>query len=117
MEEKIKALALTIVNHSIKVEKDENVKITCETMEPMPLVRELVKLINEKGANVAVSFFDPTLRACINKNTSDKKIELLREMEKFEVEKFDSFVRIFCNQGDYIDSVVPDSISVKIGDA
>jgi len=117
MEEKIKALALTIVNHSIKVEKDENVKITCETMEPMPLVRELVKLINEKGANVDVSFFDPTLRACINKNTSDKKIELLREMEKFEVEKFDSVVRIFCNQGDYIDSVVPDSISVKIGDA
>lgn len=117
MEEKIKILARTIVNHSIKVKEGENVKITCETMEPMPLVKELVKLINERGANVDVSFFDPSLRAMITKDTSDKKIELLKEMEKFEVEKFDSFIRIFCNQGDYIDSVVPDSISVKIGDA
>lgn len=117
MEEKIKTLAKTIVNHSIKVEEGENVKITSETMEPMPLIKELVKLLNEKGANVDVSFFDPSLRAMINKNTSDKKIELLKEMEKFEVEKFDSFIRIFCNQGDYIEALVPDSINVKIGDA
>ena len=117
MEDKIKKLAKTIVNHSIKVEKNENVKITCETMEPMPLVKELVKLISEKSANVVVSFFDPVLRAEINKNTSDKKIELFKEMEKFEVEKFDSFIRIFCNQGDYINSIVPDSTSVKIGNA
>ena len=76
MDDKIKKLAKTIVEHSIKVEKDENVKITCETIEPMPLVKELVKLISEKKANVEVSFFDPVLRAEINKNTSDKKIEL-----------------------------------------
>ena len=53
----------------------------------------------------------------INKDTSDKKIELLKEMEKFEVEKFDSFIRIFCNQGDYINNIVPEDITVKIGDA
>ncbi len=117
MEEKIKILAKTIIDHSIKVEKDENVKITCETMEPMSLVKELVKLINERGANVDVSFFDPSLRALINKDTSDKKINLLKEMEEFEVTKFDSFIRIFCNQGDYIDSIVPDEITKKMGEA
>ena len=73
MKEKISILASTIVNHSIKVEEGEKVKISCETMEPMPLVKELVKLINEKKACVDVSFFDPVLRAEINKGTTDKK--------------------------------------------
>lgn len=117
MKDKISILAKTIVDHSIKVERDENVKITCETMEPMPLVKELVKLINERGANVDVEFFDPSLKALINKDTSDKKIKLLKEIEEFSVNKFDSFIRIFCNQGDYIDSIVPDEITKKIGEA
>lgn len=117
MEEKIKKLASTIVNHSIKVKEGENVKITSETMEPMPLIKELVKQINDKKANVVVSFFDPLLRAMINKDTTDEKIELLRKMEKFEVENHDSFIRIFCNQGDYINSIVPDEVNIKIGEA
>ena len=117
MKEKISILANTIVNHSIKVEEGEKVKISCETMEPMPLVKELVKLINEKKACVDVSFFDPVLRAEINKGTTDKKIELLKEIEEFEVTKFDSFIRIYCNQGDYVDSVVPEDKTKKIGDA
>lgn len=117
MENKIKILAKTIVEHSIKVEKDENVKITCESMEPIGLVKEIVKLINEKGANVDVSFFDPGVKALVNKNTSSKKLELLKELEEFEVTKFDSFIRIFCNQGDYIDSIIPDDVTKKIGEA
>lgn len=117
MEEKIKKLAETIVNHSVKIQEGENVKITSETMEPMLLIKELVKQINNKKANVVVSFFDPILRAEINKHTSDKKVFLLKDMEKFEVEHYDSFIRIFCNQGDYINNIIPDEINVKIGDA
>ncbi len=117
MKGKIEVLASTIVNHSIKVEKDEKVKIICETMEPMPLVKALVKLINEKGACVSVSFFDPVLNAEVNMGTTDKKIDLLKELEEFEVNKFDSFIRIFCNQGDYVNSIVPDEITKKIGEA
>lgn len=117
MEEKIKKLAEVIVNHSIKVQEGENIKITSETMEPMPLIKELVKQINEKCANVEVSFFDPLLKAEIDKETSDKKTLLLKEIEKFDVEHYDSFIRIFCNQGDYINSIVPDEVNVKIGDA
>lgn len=117
MENKIKRLADVIVSHSIKVKDGENVKITCETMEPMPLVKELVSLIGERGGNVSVSFFDPMLNAMINKDTTNSKIELLKEMEKFEVEKFDSFIRIYCNQGDYIETIVPEDVTVKIGAA
>lgn len=115
MEEKIKILANTIINHSIKVQTGENVKITSETTKPIPLIKELVKLIQDKKANVDVSFFDPNLKAEINKNTSDKKIELLKKIESLEVEEFDSFIRIFCNQGDYIDNIVPEETTKKIG--
>ena len=82
MENKIKILANTIVSHSIKVKEGENIKITCETMEPMPLVKELVSLIGKQGANVSVSFFDPNLNAMINKDTTNSKLNLLKEMEK-----------------------------------
>ena len=117
MKNKIEVLASTIINHSIKVNRNENVRITCETMEPMPLVKELVRLINKKGANVEVSFFDPMLKALINKGTTPRKLSLLKELEEVEVTKFDSFIRIYCNQGDYMDSIVPDEITKSIGEA
>ena len=117
MKDKIEVLASTIINHSIKVNRNENVRITCETMEPMPLVKELVRLINEKGANVEVSFFDPMLKALINKGTTPSKLSLLKELEEVEVTKFDSFIRIYCNQGDYMDSIVPDEITKSIVEA
>lgn len=117
MENKIKQLAETIVNHSIKVQKDENVKILVETMEPIDLVKELVKLINEKGANVDVSFNDPSVEALVNKGTSDKKIEFLKKKEKLDIDNFDSFIRIYCNQGDYLTNIVPADITNKIGHA
>lgn len=116
MKDKISVLASTIVNHSIKVEEGEKVKILCETMEPMPLVKELVRMINDKNACCDVSFFDPVLKSLMNKDICDKGIELLGELEEFEVNKFDSFIRIYCNQGDYVNSIVPDDITRKIGD-
>ena len=117
MKDKIKSLAETIVNHSLKIKENENVKILCETMEPIDFVKELVYLINQKKANVDVSFFDPTIKAIIDKETSDKKIELLQDLEKFEVNKFDSFIRIYCNQGDYINKIIPDKVTKKISTA
>lgn len=117
MEEKIKILANTIVNHSIKVEKDEKVRIQCETMEPLPLVKELIHEINKMGGSVSVKFFDPNIDAIINKDITDSGIKLLENLEKFEVEEFDSFIRIYCNQGDFIDSIVPEENKIKIGQA
>lgn len=117
MENKIKILAKTIVNHSIKVEKDENVKILVETMEPIELVKELVKLINEKDANVDVEFTNPHIDALVNMNASEKKIEYLRKKEELAVNNFDSFIRIYCNQGDYISSIVSEEKTTMIGKA
>lgn len=117
MDYKIKVLADTIINHSIKVEKGENVKILVETTEPMQLVKELVSLINEKGANVDVEITDPSLDALINSNASKEKIEWMKKKEELNINSFDSFIRIYCNQGDYISSIIPEEKTKAIGDA
>ena len=36
-------LATTIVEHSVKVKENDNVLISVETMEPLPLVKEIIK--------------------------------------------------------------------------
>ena len=115
MEDKIKVLANTIVNHSIKVEKGENVKILMETMEPISLVKELIKLIKEKDANVSVTITDPSIDALCNKDASSKKIELLRKQEELDVNNYDSFIRIYCNQGDFNNSIVSNETAKEIG--
>ncbi len=117
MEDKIKVLANTIVNHSIKVEKDENVRITMETMEPIALVKELVKLINEKGASVKVDIIDSCIEALCSKEASSKKIELLKKEAEFEVTNYDSFIKIYCNQGDYNNSIISNEKAKLIGEA
>lgn len=117
MDNKIEQLASTIVNHSIKVQKNEKVKIISETMQPMPLIKKLAELILEKGAAVNVSFASSSLGAVMKKHTNDAQIELLKDLEKHDVEEFDSFIRICCNEGDYMSSIVPDDITKKIGEA
>ncbi len=117
MEDKIKVLASTIVNHSISVKPNEKIKIISETMEPMPLIKELVKLILEKDAAVNVSFVSSSLGAVMQKYTNGAQIELLKDLEKNDVEEFDSFIRICYNQGDYMSSIVPNDITNKIGEA
>ncbi len=117
MEDRIKTLANTIVNHSIKVEKNEKVEILCETFEPLPLVKELIKEIIKKEAHVNVKFVEPSIEALIKKDIKKEGIQLLKDLEEFEVEKFDSFIRIYCNQGDYISSIIPNEKTIKIGEA
>ena len=41
-------LATTIVEHSVKVKENDNVLISVETMEPLPLVKEIIKKNDDK---------------------------------------------------------------------
>ena len=38
-------LATTIVEHSVKVKENDNVLISVETMEPLPLVKEIKQIL------------------------------------------------------------------------
>lgn len=113
---KLKDLARTIVNYSLEVEEDENVLIKCETIEPMPLVKELVKEIKHVKANVMIKITDPTLNSLITEATTDSKIDLLQRSAKFEVENFDCFINIKCNQNDYEEKNIDNDITRRIGE-
>ena len=43
MDERIKKLAYNLVNYSCRVQKDENVLISCHGVHPMPLVKQLMR--------------------------------------------------------------------------
>ena len=48
----LNVLATTIVEHSVKVKENDNVLISVETMEPLPLVKEIIKKVQEHKGNV-----------------------------------------------------------------
>ena len=99
--EQIKKLAKTIVEHSIKVKENENVLIISETINPLPLIKELVKQIQARKGNVDVRFIEPSINNAIKENITENGITLLEKQNKYDVETFDSFIRIMYNQNDF----------------
>lgn len=115
--EKEEILASTIVEHSIKVKEKESVIIVSETMKPISLVKLLVKKIKEKGAQVTVRFVDPEIDALIKEDISKEGIELLEKKERFDVENYNSFIRIMCNQNDYEEKNIKEETRKLMGEA
>lgn len=111
---KLEILANTIINYSLEVKKDENILITSETSSPNPLIKELIKKIKEKEANVEVKYKDPTIESLITNSTTETKLELLKKIDEFEVNNFSSFIKIRCNQNDYESSDVDPFITKNI---
>ena len=110
----LKTLATTIVEHSVKVKENDNVLISVETEEPLPLVKELIKKIQEKKGNVSVKIFNPFIDALILNKTEEAKLNLLEKSNKFEVDNYDCFIRIYCNQNDYEDNFVNSEMRKKV---
>lgn len=115
MKEEI--LATTIVEHSIKVEPKESVIIISETTKPMPLIKQLIKKIKEKDALVTVRFLYPDVDALIKEDMSKEAVELLERQNRFDVENYNSFIRIMCNQNDYEEKNIKQETRKLIGDA
>lgn len=114
---KEKILASTIVEHSIKVEPKENVIIVSETTKPVSLIKELVKKIKEKDASVTVRFIEPEIASLIKENMSKESISHLERQEWFDVENYNSFIRIMCNQNDYEEKNINEETRKNIGEA
>jgi hypothetical protein len=79
-------------------------------MGPIPLIKEVIKEINQKKGNVIVRFSEPTVSKLILENTTKSKIDLLAQFNEFDVEKFDAFINIRCNQNDYEEKNVDDNV-------
>lgn len=117
MEEKMKQLASTIVNYSLKVEKGETVLITYQTEEPLPLVKELVLKIMEVGGIPFVNMTNPEIGNLLLERTTDDRITLIKAYHEFEVEHFDSFISIPYRLNDFEGKNVDKRIRKKMGEA
>ncbi len=114
MEEKIQKLADIIVNYSLNIKEDEKVLITYQTIEASTLVKEIIKKINLRKGIAFINYVDPFLSNLLKESSSSKRIELMREYQKFELDHFDSFVNIRYNLNDYETRDISDMIRQEI---
>ena len=112
--ERIEKLAKIIVNHSIKVKENDRVLISYQGIESMPLVKEIVKeVINSRGV-VICDYQNQDITNYIHENITDSEIEAYTQRKKYEVESFDSFVRICYNKSDYYDKNMSKDMNKKL---
>lgn len=117
MSEKLKELASLIVNYSIRVEKDERVLITTQSLETREFVSYLIEEIYKNGGVPCLKINDPILGARLAEKKNEGRIELLKKIQENEVELFDSFINIRYATNDYENKNVSGEMSKKLSQA
>lgn len=112
--EKINTLARTIVNHSLKVKKNDKVLITYQSQESNDLVKEIVKEVIKVGGVVALDYLDQEINNYIRENITDEIIEDKVKKLKYEVENYDCFVRLYYRNSDYFDKNMNKNLKNKL---
>ena len=117
MSEKLKELASLIVNYSIRVEKDERVLITTQSLETREFVSYLIEEIYKNGGVPCLKINDPILGARLAEKNNEGRIELLKKIQENEVELFDSFINIRYATNDYENKNVSGEMTKKLRQA
>ena len=107
MEEKLSEL---IVNYSIKVKENEKVLIIYQTENSKKLVKNLIKEILKVNGIPFVEKKDIELESLVFQNETKERLEYVRKRLEYDVENFDSFVRICEETNDYETSIIDDEI-------
>ena len=114
MEEKIKRLAETIVNYSLRVKKNDKVLITYQSVEANDLIKELINQIVDKEGIVFTNYDDSVINNILKEKTTSKRIDLIKEYQQFELDHFDCFINIKYNLNDYESKNIPNNIRDEI---
>lgn len=115
MDSRIEKLSKTIVNYSIKVKRNDKVLIQYESCKCNPLVKCLIKDIYEKGGIPFTKLIDNELNSLILENADSKTIDEMVKVKSFEVDEFDSFIRICYTENEYEDKNVKSDIRKELG--
>ena len=117
MSENLKELASLIVNYSIRVEKDERVLITTQSLETREFVSYLIEEIYKNGGVPCLKINDPILGARLAEKNNEGRIELIKKIQENEVELIDSFINIRYATNDYENKNVSGEMSKKLSQA
>lgn len=112
----IQKLSHTIVNYSLKLEKEEKVLITSYE-ECLDLILALIEEINKVGAIPFVRIKNDILNAKLLEYTTKSRIKTLHILKEQEVENYDAFINIRYTTNDYEELKVENDILKQIGEA
>ena len=105
----IQKLSHTIVNYSLKLEKEERVLITSYE-ECLDLILALIEEINKVGAIPFVRIKNDILNAKLLEYTTKSRIKTLHILKEQEVENYDAFINIRYTTNDYEELKVENDI-------
>ncbi len=112
-----KKLVDLIVGYSIDVQKNEKVLITTQTVEDKEFFMMLIDEIIKRGGIPCLDYKDPVLSNYLTKTSSEERIAVMKKLNEFEVDMFDSFISIRYNANDYEGKNIPSEIQKKYGQA
>lgn len=112
--EKRKILARTIVNHSLKVKKNERVLISYQAIEALDLVKEIVKEVINVGGVPALDYVNQDINNYIRENINDEIIKDKVNKLKYDVTNYDCFVRLYYRYSDYYDKNMDKNLKNKL---
>ncbi len=114
MDDKIKKLAKNIINYALKVKENDKVLITYQSLEASSLVKELINEIYEVRGIPFTNYVDPFISNLLKEKTTMKRIDLIKEYQKFELDHFDAFINIKYNLNDYESMDIKEDIRKEI---
>lgn len=112
--EKLKTLANTIINYSLKLKENERVQVSF-TEEATPLVEELIKEAKKVGVVMSLNLYNPRLNARLAEGNTMARLEHLKKIREFDVNNFEAFIQIRGSFNDYEAKNVPQEMNKKLG--
>lgn len=114
--DRVEKLAKVIVNHSLKVKKNERVLITYSGIESMPLVKSVLREVFLVGGICETDYQNQDINNYQKEHLTNKMIDSKVSKMKYEVENFDCFVRICYRKSDYYEKNTPKVMKEKLMD-
>lgn len=112
--ERLKKLSEIIVNHSVKVKKNDKVLITYMSKEAEYFVKCLVKDILKNKGIPTIKYNNPELEELVKLELNDNIIDNRKNILAFEVSEYDSFIQIHSNISDYYDKSTNNELNNKM---
>ena len=94
MDGRILKLANSIVNYSCRVQKGENVLISCVGEKAFPLVRAVVKEVYKAGGRPYVELKDSAVERELLMNITEEQLKLMADIECDKMRRMQAYIGI-----------------------
>jgi aminopeptidase len=117
IDNRFNILANTIVNYSLSLKLKETVLITCQSIEPKPLVKCIIDEIYKAKAIPFLRISDEELTTRLTEKNNNQRIELIKRQAEFDVDNYDAFIDIRYRTNDYEPKDIDKEILKDLGKA